>query len=136
MDEVTSKDGTTIAFDLLGGGPPVVLVCGASVDRMSNARLAQILSTDFSVFNYDRRGRGGSGDTPPYAIEREVEDLAAVIEAAGGEANVWGHPPARPSPSSRRQKVFRSPDWRSGSRRSFPRASLGPPRTRWSSTNG
>jgi pimeloyl-ACP methyl ester carboxylesterase len=90
MERVNSKDGTTIAFDRLGEGPPVVLVCGGSVDRRADAAIAQELSSDFTVFNYDRRGRGDSGDTPPYAIEREVEDLAAVIGAAGGEANVWG----------------------------------------------
>jgi pimeloyl-ACP methyl ester carboxylesterase len=90
MNQVTSKDGTTIAFDRLGDGPPVVLVCGASVDRMSNAALAQHLAGDFTVYNYDRRGRGDSGDTQPYAIEREVEDVEAVTEAAGGSAYVWG----------------------------------------------
>jgi pimeloyl-ACP methyl ester carboxylesterase len=90
METVTSKDGTTIAFDRLGAGPPVVLVCGGSVDRMADAGIAQALASDFTVFNYDRRGRGDSGDTAPYAIEREVEDIEAVIEAAGGRANLWG----------------------------------------------
>jgi pimeloyl-ACP methyl ester carboxylesterase len=90
MDTVTSKDGTTIAFDRLGDGPPVILVCGGSVDRMSNAGVAAILASDFTVFNYDRRGRGDSGDTPPYAIEREVEDIDAVITAAGGSACLYG----------------------------------------------
>ncbi len=90
MDTVTSRDGTTIAFERMGEGPPVVLVCGGSVDRMSNARLAQILASDFTVFNYDRRGRGDSGDTQPYAIEREVEDIEAVVDEAGGSAFVWG----------------------------------------------
>lgn len=90
MDTVTSRDGTTLAFDRLGEGPPVVLVCGGSVDRMSNAELAELLAADFTVFNYDRRGRGDSGDTQPYAVEREVEDIEAVIQAAGGEASVWG----------------------------------------------
>src|SRR6266498_4319208 len=87
METVTSKDGTTLAFDLLGQGPPVVLVCGGSVDRMADAAIAQELASDFTVLNYDRRGRGDSGDTPPYAIEREVEDIEAVIDAAGGSAN-------------------------------------------------
>ena len=90
MESVTSRDGTTIAFDRLGDGPPVVLVCGGSVDRMADAAIAQELATDFAVLNYDRRGRGDSGDTPPYAIEREVEDIEAVIDAAGGSANLWG----------------------------------------------
>ncbi|MGH2589230.1 MAG: alpha/beta fold hydrolase [Actinomycetota bacterium] len=90
METVTSTDGTTIAFDRMGSGPPVVLVCGGSVDRMADAPLAQQLASDLTVFNYDRRGRGGSGDTQPYAIEREVEDIEAVIEEAGGSALLWG----------------------------------------------
>ena len=90
METVTSKDGTTIAFDRLGEGPAVVLVCGGSVSRMADAPLANELAKDFTVLNYDRRGRGDSGDTPPYAIEREVEDIEAVIEAAGGSAHLWG----------------------------------------------
>ena len=90
MDTVTSKDGTTIAFDRLGDGPPVILVCGGSVDRTADARIAEELASDFTVFNYDRRGRGDSGDTPPYAIEREVEDIDAVVQEAGGAANLWG----------------------------------------------
>jgi pimeloyl-ACP methyl ester carboxylesterase len=90
MSKVTSKDGTTIGFDRLGEGPPVVLVCGGSADRMVNAPVAELLAPHFTVFNYDRRGRGDSGDTSPYAIEREVEDLEAVIEAAGGAASVYG----------------------------------------------
>jgi pimeloyl-ACP methyl ester carboxylesterase len=90
MDTVTSRDGTTIAFDRLGEGPPVVLVCGGSTDRMANAGLAAALAPDFTVFNYDRRGRGDSGDTPPYKVQREVEDIEAVIEAAGGSACLYG----------------------------------------------
>jgi pimeloyl-ACP methyl ester carboxylesterase len=90
METVTSKDGTTLGFDRLGEGPPVVLVCGGSVDRMADAAIAQELASDFKVFNYDRRGRGDSGDTPPYAIEREVEDIDTVIGAAGGSAFLWG----------------------------------------------
>jgi len=90
METVTSRDGTTIGFDKMGEGPPVVLVCGGSVDRMADAPLAQQLASDLTVFNYDRRGRGDSGDTQPYAIEREVEDIQAAIEAAGGSAFLWG----------------------------------------------
>jgi pimeloyl-ACP methyl ester carboxylesterase len=90
LQYVTSKDGTTIGFDRLGDGPPVVLVSGGSVDRSSNAGLAEQLASDFSVFNYDRRGRGPSGDTQPYAIEREIEDIDAVIGAAGGSAGLYG----------------------------------------------
>ena len=90
MENVTSRDGTAIAFDRLGEGPPVILVSGGSVDRTSHAALAQELSSDLMVCNYDRRGRGPSGDTPPYAIEREIEDIEAVLEAAGGEAGLYG----------------------------------------------
>jgi pimeloyl-ACP methyl ester carboxylesterase len=90
MNRVTSSDGTTIAFDWLGEGPPVILVCGASTDRMANAPLAELLAEHFTAFNYDRRGRGDSGDTVPYAVEREVEDLDAVIEAAGGSGFLYG----------------------------------------------
>lgn len=90
MDKVTSKDGTTIAFDRLGEGPTVILVSGGSVDRSSLAALADLLAQRFTVFNYDRRGRGPSGDTPPYAVEREVEDIDALVEAAGGSAYLFG----------------------------------------------
>jgi pimeloyl-ACP methyl ester carboxylesterase len=90
MTTVTSRDGTPIAFDRLGEGPPVVLVCGGSTDRTANAGLAAELATDFTVYNYDRRGRGDSGDTAPYAVQREVEDIAAVIGAAGGSASLYG----------------------------------------------
>ncbi len=90
MDQVTSKDGTTIAFDRLGDGPAVILVSGGSVDRGSNASLADALSGQFTVYNYDRRGRGPSGDTQPYAVAREVEDIDAVIGAAGGSACLYG----------------------------------------------
>ncbi|MCL5995888.1 MAG: alpha/beta hydrolase [Chloroflexi bacterium] len=90
MKKVTSKDGTPIAFDQLCDGPPVVLVCGGSVDRSSNAPLAALLAKRFTVFNYDRRGRSDSGDTPPYAVEREVEDIDAVISMAGGSAFLYG----------------------------------------------
>jgi alpha-beta hydrolase superfamily lysophospholipase len=82
---------TSIYFDRLGEGPPVVLISGGSVDRSSNAGLAaELAGSGFTDYNYDRRGRGDSGDTQPYAIEREVEDIAAVIEAAGGRAHLYG----------------------------------------------
>ncbi|HEX8036595.1 MAG TPA: alpha/beta hydrolase [Ktedonobacterales bacterium] len=87
---VTSKDGTTIAYEQSGTGPAVILVCGGSVDRSSNAGLAALLSDRFTVYNYDRRGRGDSGDTPPYAVEREIEDIEAVADAAGGSAYLYG----------------------------------------------
>jgi pimeloyl-ACP methyl ester carboxylesterase len=90
MDNVTSKDGTTITYDRLGEGPAVILVSGGSVDRFSNAGLAELLAPHFTVFNYDRRGRNESGDTPPYAVEREIEDIDAVVDAAGGSAYIYG----------------------------------------------
>ena len=90
MNEVTSQDGTTIAFDRMGEGPPLILVCGGSTDRMANVPLAALLASNFTVLNYDRRGRGDSGDTPPYAIEREVEDIDALTREAGGSAFLYG----------------------------------------------
>jgi pimeloyl-ACP methyl ester carboxylesterase len=90
LSKVTSKDGTTIAFDRLGAGPAVILVSGGSVDRWSNAGVAELLAPDFTVFNYDRRGRGPSGDTLPYSPEREIEDIDAVVTAAGGSAYLYG----------------------------------------------
>lgn len=94
MRKVTSKDGTTIAFDQSGGGPALILVGGAlqyrSIDQRT-AQLAELLAQHFSVFHYDRRGRGESGDTPPYAVEREIEDLEALLEATGGQAFVFAH---------------------------------------------
>ena len=90
MNKVQSKDGTAIAFDQLGQGPAVILVCGGSVDRSSNAPLATALAANFTVFNYDRRGRGDSGDSPPNAVEREFEDIQALIDAAGGSAFLYG----------------------------------------------
>jgi len=90
MRKVTSKDGTPITFDQLGEGPAIVLVCGGSVDRSSNESLAVALAPHFTVYNYDRRGRGDSGDKPPYAVEREVEDIEALIDEAGGSAFLYG----------------------------------------------
>jgi pimeloyl-ACP methyl ester carboxylesterase len=90
MENTTSRDGTTIAFDRLGDGPPIVLLPGGSVDRMSNAGLAAELANHLTVYNVDRRGRGDSGDTLPYAVEREIEDIAAVLEVAGGQAHLYG----------------------------------------------
>lgn len=92
MQQVTSKDGTSIAFDRAGRGPNLILVDGALCRRTFGPMpaLAQKLSDRFSVITYDRRGRGDSGDTAPYSVEREVEDLGAVIEAAGGSAYVFG----------------------------------------------
>ncbi len=91
MSTVTSKDGTRLAFEQSGGGPAIILVVGAFNDRATAAPLARFLEPHFTVFNYDRRGRGESGDAPRYAIEREVEDLEALIAKAGGSACVFGY---------------------------------------------
>ena len=91
MERVTSRDGTPIAFDRSGEGPPIVLVGGALADRSAAVQLAALLAPRFTVIAYDRRGRGDSGDTAPYAVEREVEDIEALILAAGGQAFVLGH---------------------------------------------
>jgi pimeloyl-ACP methyl ester carboxylesterase len=91
MSRIISKDGTSIEFDRTGDGPPIILVVGAFNDRSTGAPLAKLLESDFTVINYDRRGRGASGDTLPYAIEREVEDLEALIDEVGGSAFVFGY---------------------------------------------
>lgn len=92
VGKVFSKDGTALAFDRIGNGPPVILIDGALCYRgMGQSReLAELLAQHFTVFTYDRRGRGGSGDTAPYAVEREVEDIATLLSEAGGAAFVWG----------------------------------------------
>jgi len=92
MRKVISKDGTSIAFDQSGEGAAIILVSGAFTVRSqpTMVQLAGLLAPHFTVFNYDRRDRGESGDTPPYAVEREVEDLAALIKEVGGSAFVWG----------------------------------------------
>ena len=90
MPEVTSKDGTSIAYTRRGRGPAVILVGGGLDDGAENAPLAAALADRFTTYNYARRGRGASGDTPPYATERELEDLTALITEAGGIAHVYG----------------------------------------------
>jgi pimeloyl-ACP methyl ester carboxylesterase len=93
MNKVPSQDGTPIAYDRSGKGPAVILVGGAFQYRAIDPRTAQLaasLSQHFTVFHYDRRGRGDSGDTQPYAVEREIEDLEALIQEAGGAAFVFG----------------------------------------------
>ena len=93
MDTVVSVDGTPIAYDRLGTGPALVLVGGAfqyrSFDQRT-VRIAELLAERFTVYHYDRRGRGDSGDTPPYAIAREIEDLRAVVGAAGDPVYLFG----------------------------------------------
>jgi pimeloyl-ACP methyl ester carboxylesterase len=87
-----SKDGTPIAFTRIGDGPPVILIDGALCyrDMGESGKLAELLAPYFTVFAYDRRGRGSSGDTSPYAVEREIEDIAALLSEAGGAAFLWG----------------------------------------------
>jgi pimeloyl-ACP methyl ester carboxylesterase len=92
MNRVISKDGTPIAFERSGSGPALILVDGALCYRAFGPmpQLAPLLARHFTVYTYDRRGRGESGDTPPYAVEREIEDIAALVEEAGGSAYVYG----------------------------------------------
>jgi pimeloyl-ACP methyl ester carboxylesterase len=89
---VISKDRTAIAFDRIGNGPPVILVDAALCYRGlgPTRKLAELLAPHFTVITYDRRGRGQSGDKAPYAIEREVEDIAALLREIGGAAYLWG----------------------------------------------
>jgi pimeloyl-ACP methyl ester carboxylesterase len=92
LSKVTSRDGTTIAYEKTGSGPALVIVDGAMCSRAfgPSEATAAALSSDFTIYRYDRRGRGDSTDTQPYAVSREVEDLAAVIGEAGGSAFVYG----------------------------------------------
>jgi Alpha/beta hydrolase family len=90
MPHVTSDDGTSIAYDRAGSGPAVILVGGGLTDRAENAPLVPALAERFTVYNYDRRGRGDSGDTPPYTVAREIEDLAALVAEIGAPAHAYG----------------------------------------------
>ncbi len=96
MHTVTSRDGSKIAYDRSGDGPTVILVGGALSFREFSkmTELAELLSARTTVINYDRRGRGDSTETTPFshatAVQREVEDIAALIEAEGGKASLWG----------------------------------------------
>ncbi|WP_328607786.1 alpha/beta hydrolase [Amycolatopsis sp. NBC_00345] len=92
MNQVISADGTVITYDRAGSGPALVLVAGAFSYREFPGllQLTGLLAEHFTVYNYDRRGRGDSGDTAPYTVEREIEDLRAIVDAAGGEAFAWG----------------------------------------------
>jgi pimeloyl-ACP methyl ester carboxylesterase len=91
MNTITSADGTAIVCDIQGQGPAVIVVDGAMSLRQSKAQLAELLATSFTVVNYDRRGRGDSGDTRPYGVAREVEDINALIDEVGGTASLFGH---------------------------------------------
>jgi Alpha/beta hydrolase family len=91
VGRVASADGTSIAFERFGSGHPLILVGGALRSPVVTRPLAQQLAQVLTVFIYDRRGRGNSGDTLPYAAEREIEDLRALVAEAGGTASVYGH---------------------------------------------
>lgn len=90
MKAVTSRDGTRIAYEVQGKGQALIVVGGALSDRSGGSELAELLAAHFTVYSYDRRGRGDSANTQPYAVQREVEDLAALVDAAGGSAFVYG----------------------------------------------
>lgn len=90
MDCVMSTDGTSIAYERVGRGPAVVLVGGGLDDGAENAPLASALAARFTVYNYARRGRGDSGDTQPYDVQREIEDIDALVTEAGGRAHLYG----------------------------------------------
>ena len=123
MDKVTSSDGITIAFDRLGDGPPVIVVGGQLCDRALTRPTAEELAKHFTVFDYDRRGRGDSSDTAPYAVEREIEDVGALVTgAAGGRRRCTAIPPVLLSPSTQRRRVFPSPGSCSTSRPTTPTA--------------
>lgn len=93
MKTTQSNDGTRLAYDVYGSGPALIYITGASCFRSFKPVLqdAKEFAEEFTVYNYDRRGRGDSGDTPPYSKEREIEDIEAMIDAAGGKANLYGH---------------------------------------------
>ncbi|MBO0714902.1 MAG: alpha/beta hydrolase, partial [Acidimicrobiales bacterium] len=90
---IVSADGTTIAFEEKGEGPALILVDGALSTGTSGSKagLVELLAPQLRVYSFDRRGRGDSGDTPPYALEREIEDIEALVEHAGGSAFLYGH---------------------------------------------
>jgi pimeloyl-ACP methyl ester carboxylesterase len=89
--KVISNDGTPIAYDRSGQGPALILVGGALGNRSAAVPLASLLARHLTVFAYDRRGRGDSGDTQPFALQREIEDIEALVQEAGGSASLYGH---------------------------------------------
>lgn len=93
MKKTQSKDGTTLAYDVYGNGPALIYITGAICFRSFEPVLydAKVFAEEFTAYNYDRRGRGDSGNTLPHSIEREVEDIEAMIDAAGGTAYLYGH---------------------------------------------
>jgi pimeloyl-ACP methyl ester carboxylesterase len=93
MDTVTSPDGTTIAYDKQGEGPTLILVDAALITRSSGSKpeLAKLLAAHSTVYSYDRRGRGDSGDTLPYAVDREIDDIETLIDEGGAPALLYGN---------------------------------------------
>src|SRR5215469_18364252 len=93
MNTISSHDGTTIAYEKQGEGPPLILVDGAMsvYSAGGKSELAKLLAPRVTVYGYDRRGRGGSADTLPYAVDREIEDIETLIDHAGGPAFLYGH---------------------------------------------
>ncbi|MNK01134.1 putative hydrolase [compost metagenome] len=93
MKTTKSKDGTTLAYNVYGSGPALIYITGAICFRKFDpvVKDAKVFASEFSVYNYDRRGRGDSSNTQPYSIEREIEDIEAIIDAAGGSAFLYGH---------------------------------------------
>jgi pimeloyl-ACP methyl ester carboxylesterase len=93
MNTLTSQDGTTIAYDKHGDGPAMILVDGALTVHSSGSgsELAKLLAPHFTVYGFDRRGRGQSGDTLPYTVDREIDDIEALIDRAGGSSFLYGH---------------------------------------------
>jgi pimeloyl-ACP methyl ester carboxylesterase len=91
MELIESADGTRIALDRSGSGPPLVIVLGAFSDRSTSRPLAALLAPSYTVYEYDRRGRGDSGNGLPFSIEGEVQDLAAVVASTGQPSFVYGH---------------------------------------------
>jgi pimeloyl-ACP methyl ester carboxylesterase len=93
MNTARSKDGTILTYDVYGSGQPLIYITGASCFRTFQPVVndVKVFGKEFTVYNYDRRGRGDSGDTQPYSIEREIDDLEAMIDSAGGKAFLYGH---------------------------------------------
>lgn len=93
MKTVKSKDGTVLAYNTYGAGPALVCITGAGTFRQFKpvVKEAKTFAKEFTVYSYDRRGRGDSGNTLPYSLDREIEDIEAIIDAAGGEAYIYGH---------------------------------------------
>jgi pimeloyl-ACP methyl ester carboxylesterase len=121
MPRARSRAGTAIAFDRSGEGPPIILVGGAFQARSAPKMtlLAELIAPRFTVISYDRRGRGKSEDTEPYSVEREIEDLDALIGEAGGSACLFGMSSGGCSRSRQSPKVSRSRGWRYTTRLSW-----------------